>query len=83
MVSKGQRVDWLTMDIEPVIAARLTDWLTIEYSRTMRSFDQDDQVVTNGFTRATPMALGRPPCLRTTAEYRQSVGCRRHVRVCA
>lgn len=49
VVSQGQRIDWLTMEIEPVIEARF-GWLTVEYSRTMRTFQQDDQLVYNDFT---------------------------------
>jgi hypothetical protein len=50
VVSRAQHVDWLTMEIEPVIEARLTDWATIEYSRTMRSFQQSDDTMLNGYT---------------------------------
>jgi len=44
-LSQSQHIDWLTQEIEPVIEARLTDWLTLEYSRTMRTFEQDDAMV--------------------------------------
>jgi len=44
-LSQEQRIDWLTAEIEPVIEARLTDWLTFEYSRPMRKFGQDDEMV--------------------------------------
>ncbi len=49
VVSQGQHIDWLTMEVEPVIQARF-DWLTVEYSRTMRSFQQSDELVFNDFT---------------------------------
>lgn len=49
LVSRGQSVDWLTMEIEPVIEARLTEWLTVEYSRTMRSFQQNDELMLNNY----------------------------------
>jgi len=52
VVSKSQHVNWLTMEIEPVIEARF-GWLTMEYSRTMRSFQQDDEIVTGNFSRGT------------------------------
>jgi len=44
-LSQAQRIDWLTQEVEPVIEVRLADWLTFEYSRTMRTFTQDDQMV--------------------------------------
>ncbi len=50
VVSQGQRIDWLTMEVEPVITARF-GWLTLEYSRTMQSFQQSDDIVTYGTTR--------------------------------
>ncbi len=52
LTSQGQHVDWLTMEVEPVITARF-DWLTLEYSRTMRKFQQDDQMLTYTNTRNT------------------------------
>ncbi|MCL4202583.1 MAG: hypothetical protein KJ000_08815 [Pirellulaceae bacterium] len=52
VVSRSQNIDWLTMEIEPVIEARF-GWLTVEYSRTMRTFEQSDQIVTNNFSRGT------------------------------
>jgi hypothetical protein len=53
VVSQGQQVDWLTMEIEPALIARLGNF-TVEYSRTMRTFEQNDQVVLNDFTAAFP-----------------------------
>jgi len=46
--SQRQRIDWTTLEIEPVIEAR---WgaLTAEYSRTMRAFDQDDEFILRPF----------------------------------
>lgn len=49
VTSQGQRIDWLTMEVEPVIEAKL-GFLTVEYSRTMRSFQQDDQIALADFT---------------------------------
>lgn len=49
VVSQGQRIDWMTTEVEPRIAARF-DWFTIEYSRTMRSFQQNDQLVFRDYT---------------------------------
>lgn len=50
--SQRQGIDWLTMEIQPVIEAKY-DYVTIEYSRTMRSFGQDDQLVSREYTRPT------------------------------
>lgn len=53
VVSQSQHIDWTTMEIEPVIEARF-GWLTTEYSRTMRTFQQSDQVVFNNFNSINP-----------------------------
>jgi hypothetical protein len=58
LVSKGQRIDWVTLDVTPGLEARLTDWLTLDYSHTIRSFGQDDDIVTNAFTRGGPYGYG-------------------------
>ncbi|MCY2991101.1 MAG: hypothetical protein NTY19_24965 [Planctomycetota bacterium] len=60
LVSNAQRIDWLTMEIEPVIEVRLTDWMSVEYSRTMRQFQQNDSTVLNNYTAglAFPTAPG-------------------------
>lgn len=49
IVSQSQRIDWLTMEIQPVIEAEF-DNVTVEYSRTMRSFGQTDGLVTRQYT---------------------------------
>lgn len=56
LVSQGQNIDWLTMEIEPVISARF-GWLTLEYSRTMRSFQQNDDLATFRHTRGPSLGL--------------------------
>lgn len=56
VVSRGQYVDWLTMELEPVITARF-GWLTLEYSRTMRTFQQGDGIVTYRNTRGSPFGV--------------------------
>ena len=53
VVSQSQHIDWTTMEFEPVIEARF-GWLTTEYSRTMRTFQQGDQVVFNNFNSISP-----------------------------
>jgi hypothetical protein len=57
VVSKSQNVDWLTMEVEPGIEVQLGAW-SIEYSRTMRSFQQDDQLATRDWSQATPYGFG-------------------------
>ncbi|MAT68320.1 MAG: hypothetical protein CMJ58_02235 [Planctomycetaceae bacterium] len=50
VVSQSQSIDWLTMEIEPVIEARFEN-VTVEYSRTMRSFGQSDELATRQYSR--------------------------------
>lgn len=57
VVSKGQQINWLTMEVEPVIEARFGS-VTLEYSRTMRKFEQNDQLVTNDFSRNPSYGFG-------------------------
>ena len=57
--SQGQRIDWLTMEIEPVIEARFGR-VTVEYSRPMRSFTQSDQIVTRDYNNNSHGGWLRP-----------------------
>lgn len=50
VLSQRQTIDWLTMEIQPVVEAKFED-VTVEYSRTMRSFGQDDGAVSRQYTR--------------------------------
>ena len=50
VLSQKQNIDWLTVEIQPVVEARFEN-TTIEYSRTMRSFGQSDQVIDRQYTR--------------------------------
>lgn len=50
LVSQGQSVDWLTMEIQPAVEAQFEN-VTVEYSRTMRSFGQDDELATRQYSR--------------------------------
>jgi hypothetical protein len=50
VLSQKQNIDWLTMEIQPVVEARF-DNVTLEYSHTTRSFGQNDQVVGTQYTR--------------------------------
>ena len=43
VLSQAQRINWLTMEVKPVVEARLSDRFTVEYSRPMRGFTADDQ----------------------------------------
>ncbi|MCA9061736.1 MAG: hypothetical protein KDA96_01675 [Planctomycetaceae bacterium] len=52
VLSQRQRIDWVTMEIEPVLEAKF-DNLAIEYSHTFRSMGQDDGIVTRSYTRPT------------------------------
>ena len=40
-----QTINWNTTEIKPVVEFRLSDGVTVEYSRPMRSFTQADQQV--------------------------------------
>jgi hypothetical protein len=48
VLSQRQQIDWLTMEIEPVLEGR---WgpVCVAYSRPMRSFVQDDEVITRSY----------------------------------
>lgn len=50
VLSQKQTIDWLTMEIRPAVEAKF-DYGSIEYSRTMREFDQGDGVITRQYTR--------------------------------
>jgi len=50
VLSQRQTIDWTIMEAEPFIEASFND-LTVEYSRTMRTFGQDDQAVDRQYTR--------------------------------
>ena len=49
VVSQGQSIDWLTVEVQPVVEANFEN-ITVEYSRTMRSFGQDDGIVSRQYT---------------------------------
>jgi hypothetical protein len=53
VLSQRQRIDWLTVEVQPVVEVQL-DNLTVEYSRTMREFSQSDGVVERQYTRFPP-----------------------------
>ena len=51
VLAQDQRIDWSTVEVEPVLEAKLGP-LTAEYSRTMRSFDPNDQTVTRLYSQS-------------------------------
>jgi hypothetical protein len=50
VLSQRQTIDWTTVEVQPVLEARIGH-ATLEYSRTMRSFGQDDLVTQRTYTR--------------------------------
>ena len=63
VLSQPQQIDWMTTEVKPVIEARLTDGLTLEYSRPMRTFTADDSTTTrfyNGVGKLTYNATTNP-----------------------
>lgn len=60
VLNQRQRIDWVTMEIEPVVEGR---WgpLSVEYSRVMRGFTQDDDLVSrNHTTNNIERSIGAP-----------------------
>jgi hypothetical protein len=63
ILSQRQQIDWLTMEIEPVLEAQFGDF-NVTYSRTMRAFETNDQDVTRTYTRfgfSPASGTGGPP----------------------
>ena len=56
-VSQSQYIDWKTNQIEPALEAH-NDWLTVEYSCTMRTFTQSDQMIVSDFDRSPSFGYG-------------------------
>jgi hypothetical protein len=50
--AQSQHIDWRMAEIEPCLETTLGP-VTLEYSRTMRVFDQDDQIVTRRYSNAS------------------------------
>ncbi|MBI1900708.1 MAG: hypothetical protein HYS13_06315 [Planctomycetia bacterium] len=50
VLSQRQRIDWETLEIQPVVEARY-EAATVEYSRTWRAFGQSDEFVDRNYTR--------------------------------
>ncbi len=49
VLSESQRIDWTTQEITPTLEAKFGN-AVVEYSRTMRAFGQNDQVVDRTYT---------------------------------
>lgn len=49
VLSQQQRIDWTTLEITPALSATVGK-ASVEYSRTMRAFGQNDQVVDRTYT---------------------------------
>lgn len=47
-VTQTQSIEWTTMEIVPGLEAKMGP-VTLDYSRTMRGFEQDDEVVTRSY----------------------------------
>ena len=56
-VSNSQYIDWKTNQIEPALEAS-NNWLTVEYSRTMRTFTQNDQMLYSDFDHTPSFGYG-------------------------
>lgn len=48
VLGQGQQIDWLTLKLEPVVEGKLGP-IRAEYSRPMRIFNQNDQIVSRPF----------------------------------
>ena len=53
VMTQGQSINWLTAQVEPAIEYR-ADWFSVEYSRTMRSFEQADELTLGDYRAAVP-----------------------------
>ncbi|MHB8897791.1 MAG: hypothetical protein ACYC6Y_03485, partial [Thermoguttaceae bacterium] len=60
VISQSQSIDWTTMEIKPGIEVNMGP-VTMEYTRTMRAFEQDDEIVTRSYS-------GRPNHIQTGVE---------------
>ncbi len=61
VLSQSQRIDWLTMELEPAVQAQFGP-VSVEYSRTMRALTTNDQLTTRpydnfGFNGDLPYAV--------------------------
>jgi hypothetical protein len=57
VLSQRQRIEWVTMEVQPVLEARF-DGVTVEYSHTVRSFGQDDEVTSRVYSRFGYQGVG-------------------------
>lgn len=68
VLSQRQRIDWLTMEIEPALEAQLGA-LNVEYSRTMRQFGQSDRLVERDYNHFGPFGGSGGATFQTTFPY--------------
>ena len=59
VLSQRQNIDWRTLQIEPSLEANFGN-LTVEYSHMLRTFGQDDQIVTRTYDVFAPFSNGLP-----------------------
>lgn len=69
VTSQSQYISWRTNEVEPAIEVNLADNFTVEYSRTMRSFEQGDSVVMADYPRSPGIGFGNSGVDRGTAGY--------------
>lgn len=60
VLSQSQHIDWLTMEVTPRLEARFEP-VTIEYSRPMRQFSQNDQMIFRDYQDRGGMINGNYP----------------------
>jgi hypothetical protein len=60
VLSQSQHIDWFTAEVTPRLEARFGP-VTIEYSRLMRQFSQNDQLVTRTYNGFSPILMGEFP----------------------
>lgn len=50
VLSQRQSIDWTTVEVQPGIEAKI-DAVTVEYTHTLRTFGQDDQMIDRQYSR--------------------------------
>ncbi len=60
VLTQRQKIDWITTEIAPALEATLGS-ATIEYARTMRAFDQSDQITSRSFNNSGGFISGDLP----------------------
>lgn len=60
VLGQRQRIDWLTVKVEPIVETKLGP-VRAEYSRPMRFFSQNDQLVIANYGDFVPFFFGEEP----------------------